>query len=71
MATYIALSADRETVSLMLSKAEADALRKLASHAYEACEVPMNHMTMAAADRALNALSAATNNNARRAGYFE
>jgi hypothetical protein len=73
MATYIANSASREVVTVMLSKAEADALRDLAVHAYEEREEPltMNSSTKAAACRAMDALSASTDTRARRAGFFE
>lgn len=71
MATYIAHSASRETVTLMLSKAEADALMKLAGKAFSSGWVKMNGQTSAAAARAMDALSASTNTSARRAGFFD
>lgn len=71
MATYIAHSQRRETITLMLSKAEADALGALAAHAYDEGGVEMNGQTKAAANRAIDALNASTNISARRAGFFE
>ena len=71
MATYIAHSQSRETVTLMLSKAEADALATLASTAYDEGLVKMNGQTKAAANRAIDALGASTNTSARRAGFFD
>lgn len=75
MASYIANNQNRDSVTLMLSKAEAEALRDLANHAYELREPdempPMNNSTKAAANRAIDALSASTNTGARRAGYFD
>lgn len=73
MATYLAHNSRRDTVTLMLSKAEAEALRDLALFAAVSINdgLPMNSQTAAAANRAMDALSAATNKSARRAGYFE
>jgi len=75
MASYIANNQNRDSVTVMLSKAEAEALRDLAIHAYELREPdelpPMNSSTKSAANRAMDALSAATNTSARRAGYFD
>ena len=71
MATYIAHSASRDTVTLMFSKAEAEALLRLAATAYEECICQMNGQTKSAANRAMSALSAATNTSARRAGFFD
>ena len=73
MASYLALNASRDTVTLMLSKAEADALRDLALYAEPDIGegLPMNPQTRAAAERAMSALTAATNTSARRAGYFD
>ncbi|EEE36911.1 hypothetical protein RKLH11_746 [Rhodobacteraceae bacterium KLH11] len=71
MASYIANTASRETVTLMLSKAEADALRRLAELAWDEGLGEMNTSTQSAARRAMDAASAATNPSARRAGYFD
>jgi len=73
MASYIASNAKRDTVTLMLSKAEAEALRDLALFAEQSINdgLPMNGSTMAAASRAIDALSASTNASARRAGFFD
>ena len=71
MATYIAHNQSRETVTLMLSKAEADALRTLAELAWDEGLGDLNPSTQAAARRAMDAASAATNTSARRAGYFD
>lgn len=71
MATYIAHNASRDTVTLMFSKAEAEALATLAATAYSEGLVKMNGQTKAVANRAIDALSAATNRSARRAGFFD
>lgn len=71
MATYIANSQSRETVTLMLSRAEADALSALACAAYDAGLVKMNGQTRNAVNRSIDALMASTNTSARRAGYFD
>lgn len=73
MASYIAHGAKRELVTLMFSRAEADALRDMALYAeMDIGEgLPMNPMTRAAANRAVAALAASTNTSARRAGYFD
>lgn len=74
MASYIALSENREAVTLMLSKAEAEALSNLADHADRAFDHfgdNRNGQTKAACARALKAVDAATNRSARRAGYFD
>ena len=69
MATYIAHNAARDTVTVTLSKAEANALLGLAAEA----EVlhTMDSRRRKAAQRAVDALSAATNTSARRAGFFD
>jgi hypothetical protein len=73
MASYVASNLSRDVVTLMLTKAEADALRDLALYAEpEIGEgLPMNSMSRKAAERAIGALSAATNTSARRAGFFD
>ena len=71
MATYIAHSQRRDTVTLTLSKAEADALRDMASAAYDEGLGEMNSSTRAAFERAISALTASTNTGARRAGFFD
>lgn len=73
MATYTASNDMRDTVVLVLSRAEAEALRDLAAYAepYIGEPLPMNHMRRGAAERAMSALSAATNTSARRAGFFD
>jgi len=70
MASYIAHNARRDTVALMLSRAEAEALLKLASRP-DGEEPQMNGKTRASADRATSALSASINPTARRAGFFD
>jgi hypothetical protein len=73
MASYLASNMRRDTVALILSKAEAEALRDLALFAEPSINdgLPMNSSTMAAARRAIDALSASTNTSARRAGFFD
>ena len=71
MATYIAHNQSRDTVTIMLSKAEADGLRILAEAGWENGELDINSQTERAANRALDALTASTNTSARRAGYFD
>ena len=73
MASYLASNMRRDTVALILSKAEAEALRDLAIFAEPSINdgLPMNSSTMAAARRAIDALSASTNTSARRAGFFD
>lgn len=74
MASYIANNQSRDTVTIMLSRAEADALHDLATHAGKAFDHfgdKRNGKTKSACKRALKALQASTNNNARRAGYFD
>ena len=73
MASYFASNMRRDTVALILSKAEAEALRDLALFAEPSINdgLPMNSSTMAAARRAIDALSASTNTSARRAGFFD
>lgn len=69
MASYLANNASRDSVTLILSKAEAQALHELA----DASKVRdrMNGKTGSAADRAMDALFASTNTSARRAGFFD
>lgn len=71
MATYIANNAARDTVTITLSNAEAHALLDLASEAYGEGLCVMNSQSRKAANRAMDALSAATNTSARRAGFFD
>ena len=71
MATYIANNQSRDAVTLMLSKAEANALMAVAGWAWDRGEVEMNPQARLAAGRALDALHASTNKSARRAGYFD
>lgn len=71
MATYIANNASRETVTIMLSNAEAHALLDLAAEAFNEGMSAMNGQRRGAAERAMDALSAATNPSARRAGFFD
>ena len=71
MASYIANNQARDTVTVMLSKAEADALFALADAAMNAGLDDMNNQSKAAARRSMDALFAATSTSARRAGYFD
>ena len=74
MATYIASNASRDSVTITLSRAEADALRDAALYAELGIvegNLPMNNRTRAAYDRAVSALAASTNTSARRAGFFD
>ncbi|WP_281931046.1 hypothetical protein [Roseibium album] len=71
MASYIANNQSRDNVTIMLSKAEAEALADLAGSAFDRSSEKMNGQKRAAAQRALSALDASTNNSARRAGYFD
>lgn len=71
MATYIAHNQSRDTVTLMLSKAEAKALMELAGHAWKNCGPDLNPQSRSAAGRALDALHASTNTSAGRAGFFD
>lgn len=71
MATYLAHNQSRDTVTLMLSKAEANALMEVAGHAWDQGKPELNSQSRLAAGRALDALSASTNTSARRAGYFD
>ena len=71
MASYIANNQSRDTVTIMLSKAEAEALGNLACKGFDAGVVKMNGKTAAAVNRAIDALLASTNISARRAGYFD
>ena len=71
MATYIASNRSRDSVTLVLSKAEADGVARLAELAWDEGLGDLNPKTMAAADRVLKAISAATNTSARRAGFFD
>lgn len=72
MAVYVANNASRSVVTLVLSKAEAEALLELVLYSDN---VPnffgSRHMVQTAADRAIKALSASTDSSARRAGFFE
>ena len=71
MATYIANNAARDTVTITLSNAEAEALLTAACLGEDSFEETANGMTRAAYHRATDALHAATNTSARRAGFFE
>lgn len=72
MASYIANNASRDSIALLLSKAEAEALRDIAHYACDNEHLPqMNNKTKSAANRAIDAIGAATNTGARRAGFFE
>lgn len=71
MASYIASNQSRDNVTLMLTKAEADAVTKLATMAWDAGMGNLNSASRKAAIRALDAMSAATNTSARRAGFFD
>jgi DNA-binding protein YbaB len=71
MASYIANNQSRDSVTIMLSKAEAEALTDLAGSAFNDASHKMNGQKRAAAQRALDALNASTNTSARRAGYFD
>jgi hypothetical protein len=71
VATYIAHNQSRDIVTLMLSKAEANALMEVAGHAWDKGEPDLNPQSRSAAGRALDALHASTNTSARRAGYFD
>ena len=73
MASYLASNQSRDAVTIMLSRAEAEALRDLALYAEPDIGegLPMNNQTRAAAGRALDALAASTNTSARRAGFFD
>lgn len=71
MASYIANNQSRDNVTIMLSKAEAEALTEIAGAAFDAAEHKMNGQKRAAARRALEALDASTNTSARRAGFFD
>lgn len=72
MATYLAHNSRRDTVTLMLSKAEAEALAEMAIAGWSGDSISgMNGQKRDAGKRAMDALSAATNTSARRAGYFE
>jgi predicted DNA-binding transcriptional regulator YafY len=68
MATYLANTANRDVITLGLSKAEAEALLDAVA---QTRAMPGNNMTRAALDRAVSALHAATNTSARRAGFFD
>lgn len=68
MAIYIANNAARDTVTITLSRAEAEALLEAASRAHLE---NLNGKTKAAFNRAISALSASTNTSARRAGFFD
>ena len=71
MATYIAHNQSRDTVTLTLSKAEANALMEVAGYAWEQGKPALNPQSRSAAGRALDALHASTNTSARRAGFFD
>lgn len=73
MASYLASNMRRDTVTLILSKAEAEALRDLALFAEPSINdgLAMNGSTLAAARRAVDALAASVNTSARRAGFFD
>lgn len=71
MATYIANNAARDTVTITLSNAEAHALLDLAAEAESEGLGCANGKRRDAARRAMDALSAATNTSARRAGFFD
>lgn len=71
MATYIAHNQSRDTVTIMLSKAEAKSLMELAGHAWDKGKPDLNPQSRSAARRALDALHASTNTSARRAGFFD
>jgi hypothetical protein len=71
MASYIANNQSRDNVTIMLSKAEAEALSDLAGSAFNHSNEKMNGQKRAAAQRALSALDASTNTSARRAGFFD
>lgn len=71
MASYLANNAARDTVTIMLSNSEAHALMDLAEEALQEGLSTMNHQRRSAAERAISALSAATNTSARRAGFFD
>ena len=74
MASYIANNQSRDTVAIMLSKAEADALHDLsevADRAFDHFGDDRNGQKKAACERALKALYASTSRSARRAGYFD
>lgn len=74
MASYIANNQSRDTVTIMLSKAEAEALHGLADiadRAFGHFSDDRNGKTKAACERALRALNASTNTGARRAGFFD
>lgn len=74
MASYIANNQARDTVTIMLSEAEAQALHDLAKHAdwaFAHFGDDRNGMTKSACERALRALDASTNTSARRSGWFD
>ncbi len=74
MASYIANNQSRDTVTIMLSREEAEALHGLADiadRAFDHFGDDRNGQTKAACERALRAVDAATNTSARRAGFFD
>jgi len=71
MASYIANNQARDTVTIMMSKGEADAINKLAELAWDEGLGDLNPASIKAADRAMKAITAATNTSARRAGFFD
>lgn len=74
MAGYIANNATRDTVNIIMTKAEAAALSDLAIYADVAFDEfgdTRNAMTKQACARALRAIEASINTSARRAGFFD
>lgn len=71
MASYVASNATRDVVTIMLSKAEADALRRVADYGMADIAGDMNIKQRLAAERAISALAASTSSHSRRAGFFE
>jgi hypothetical protein len=71
MASYLSNTRNRDTITLMLSNAEASAILVLASHALDHGTKKLNPQSTGAAERAIDALNAALNKSARRAGWFD
>jgi hypothetical protein len=72
MASYIANNQNRDTVTIMLSKAEAEALLTVLEHGFSTDDYyKMNGQSRSAVSRAHDALLASVNTSARRAGYFD
>lgn len=71
MSSYVASNASRDAVTIMLSNSEAHALLDLAEEAAHEGLSAMNGKRRSAAKRAMDALAAATNTSARRAGFFD